>query len=257
MSTISSSPVYGYHGGRLIRDAATVIFTILIALLGAAMMTITSSPLMKGASFLWLPAALQLIAGVWLGPIRGFIAGGIGAQAASVIAYGGWAPADFIMNLVASGVANSWLPGVMFRWLRIDPALGSKADPWWRAGPVLLGIVILVIGIALAQIFYGQKIGLTRDWGYVLPLVLLLAVPFVWRSMTFGTRDFFLGLLVAVVSCFLSAVLGTWGAVVGGQTWEAALLAVGVGWFWGDTASAILGLYILAQFTGWAQKIGI
>ena len=95
MSTISSSPVYGYHGSRLIRDAATAIFTILIALLGAAMMTVTSSPLMKGASFLWLPAALQLIAGVWLGPIRGFIAGGIGAQAASVIAYGGLGASGF------------------------------------------------------------------------------------------------------------------------------------------------------------------
>jgi hypothetical protein len=256
MSTAYSSQ-YEYRGDRLIRDAATAIFTVLIALLGAAMMTVTSSPLVKGASFLWLPAALQLIAGVWLGPLRGLIAGGVGAQAAGVIAYGGWAPADFIMNLVAGGVANSWLPGLMFRWFRIDPAFGSKAESIWRAGAILLGLVIVVIGVALGQFFYGQKIGLTGGWGFVLPLVVLLAVPFVWRSMTLGTRDFFLGLVVAVVSCFLSALIGTWGAVVGGQSWEAAFFATGIGWFLGDTASAILGLYMLSQFTERAQKVGV
>jgi len=72
-----------------IANYATVVFTVLIALIGAIMMVLTSSPLIKGASFLWLPAALQLIAGVWLSPLRGLIAGGVGAYAARIISYQG------------------------------------------------------------------------------------------------------------------------------------------------------------------------
>ena len=59
------------------------------------MMNVTSSPSMKGA-MLWV--ALQLVAGVWLGPVRGMIAGGLGAYAAGILAYGGWGLADIIMT---------------------------------------------------------------------------------------------------------------------------------------------------------------
>jgi hypothetical protein len=245
-----------YRGDRLIRDAATAIFIVLIALLGAVMMTVTSSPLVKGAAFLWLPAALQLIAGVWLGPLRGLIAGGIGAQAAGVIAYGGWAFPDVIMNLIAGGIANSWLPAVMFRGLRIDPSFGSKPEALWRPAVVLLLVTILLLILAATQLFLGDATGITGGWGYVLPIVVVLALPLVWRSITPITRGFYLALIVAVISCLLSAAIGTWGAVVGGQTWQAAVLGTGVGWFLGDTASAILGIYMLAQFTERARLAG-
>ncbi len=113
-----------YRGGReteRIRFQATVYFIVSIAVIGAIMMTLTSSPTAKGASFLWLPAALQLMAGVWLGPWLGFIAGGLGAYLAGILAYGGWGLVDIIMNPVAGGFANSLLPAVLFRFLGVDP----------------------------------------------------------------------------------------------------------------------------------------
>ena len=48
---------------RAIKSYGALVITVLITVIGAAMMTITSSPAMKGAAFLWLPAALQLIGG--------------------------------------------------------------------------------------------------------------------------------------------------------------------------------------------------
>jgi hypothetical protein len=245
-----------YLGDRLIRDAATAIFTVLIALLGAVMMTVTSSPLVKGASFMWLPAALQMIAGVWLGPYRGFLAGGIGAQVAGIIAYGGWAPADWIMNALAGGFANSMLPYYMFRWFNIDPRFGSKPDALWRASIILLIITAIVIAIGLLQFFFGQPLGLTGGWAYVLPLMVILTVPMLWRRISLSTQDFMKGIVVAVLISLISAAIGIWGAVVGGQTWYAAFVATGIGWFWGDTVSAIVGLYVLAQFTERAQTAG-
>jgi len=251
------APHYEYHGDRLIRDGATAIFIVLITLLGAVMMTVTSSPLVKGASFMWLPAALQLIAGVWLGPVRGFVAGAIGAQAAGVIAYGGWAPPDWIMNFLAGGLANSMLPGLMFRWLGIDPRLGNQPDALWRAGLILLVVTVVVLAVAVIQFIYGQQLGLSGTYGYGLPIIVILAVPFFWKTMNLNVRQFLLGIVVAVVACFISAAIGTWGAVVGGQTWQAAIIGTGIGWFFGDTVSAVLGLYILAQFTERAQKAGV
>lgn len=96
-----------------IRNYATLVFTVSIAAIGALMMTLTSSPTAKGASFLWLPAALQLMAGVWLGPWRGLIAGGLGAYLAGILAYGGWGIVDIIMNPVAGGIANSFCRNII------------------------------------------------------------------------------------------------------------------------------------------------
>jgi hypothetical protein len=175
---------------------------------------------------------------------------------AGIIAYGGWAPADWIMNFLAGGFANSLLPYYMFKWFRIDPRFGSKLDALWRASVILLIVIIVVIVVALAQFFFGQSIGLTGAWGYLLPFMLTLTVPLFWRTISLSTRDFIKGIVVAVVISFVSAAIGTWGAVVGGQTWYAAVVATGVGWFWGDAVSAIVGLYVLAQFTQRAQMAG-
>src|SRR5437868_15052134 len=99
MTANSMQPEYRKdREGAAIAFQATVFFTVSIAAIGAIMMTLTSSPTAKGASFLWLPAALQLMAGVWLGPIRGMIAGGLGAYLAGILAYGGWGLVDIIMN---------------------------------------------------------------------------------------------------------------------------------------------------------------
>src|SRR5574341_816306 len=84
-----------------LRGRFALIMAVAIAAIGWVMMTIGSSPSVKGASFLWLPAALQLVAGVWLGPWWGLLAGGLGAYAAGILAYGGWGIVDIIMNPIA------------------------------------------------------------------------------------------------------------------------------------------------------------
>jgi hypothetical protein len=254
--SVPANSSHHYSGSYILMIATTAFFTALIALLGAAMMAVSSSPRVQGASFLWLPAAFQLVAGVWLGPIRGLIAGGIGAQVAGVIAYSGWAPADWIMNFVAGGFANSWLAALMFRWFRIDPSFGSNPESPWRSAGILLFLLILVLLLAVGQLFVGQEFVMRRGFGYLLPLIVLLIAPFFLTSLKLSTGDFFLALPVAIITCLISAAIGTLGAVIGGKTWEVAT-ATGIDWFSGDFLSFILGIYVLAQFTERARRAGL
>jgi hypothetical protein len=251
-----SAPVYSARREtRGIQIQATIFFTVSIAALGAVMIALTSSPSAKGASFLWLPAALQLIAGVWLGPVRGTIAGALGAYLAGILAYGGWGLVDIIMNPVAGGLANSLLPALLFRAFKIDPTFGNKSeDPHdvLRAGARLLTLagLVLIFAFALRRFDLGL-------WGHVPPLLLLLLAPLVIRKLKVAPRDFILAFIVCVFISAVSAAIGVYGQVVGGQTWPAATLSVGVGWFLGDTVSAVLGLYVLAAFTDKARDAGV
>ena len=60
-----------------VKTGFAIFMAVAIAAIGYIMMTVGSSPTVKGASFLWLPAALQFVAGVWLGPIYGTLAAGV------------------------------------------------------------------------------------------------------------------------------------------------------------------------------------
>lgn len=241
---------------RALRFQAAIFFAVAIAAIGALMMAVTSSPSTKGASFLWLPAALQLIAGVWLGPLYGLLSAGLGAYAAGILSYGGWGLVDVIMNPVAGGLANGMLPALLFRWLKINPTLGAKAtkaDDVLKAA-VRIGVLLMVV-LLLAFAMKPLQIGL---WGHVIPLILMLvAIPFVLRGLNLNGRDFILALVVVVLSCAASALIGAYGASVQGKPIQAALIEVGIGWFLGDTVSAVLGLSMLAAFTERARAAGI
>jgi hypothetical protein len=228
------------------------VITVLITVIGAAMMTITSSPAMKGAAFLWLPAALQLIGGVWLGPIPGMLAGGLGAYAAGILAYGGVGLPDIVMNLVAGGLANAWLPAVLFRAFKINPDFGAEPQEVRKAVKTLVTLLVLVLVVAVASI--PLKLGF---YGFIAALVLLLAAPAALRNLKLAKRDFILAFVVCVFSCAVSAAIGCYGVVLSGQSWLAAIVGTGVGWFLGDTVSAVLGLYILATFTQRARRAGL
>lgn len=238
-----------------LRGRFALIMAVAIAAIGWVMMTIGSSPSVKGASFLWLPAALQLVAGVWLGPWWGLLAGGLGAYAAGILAYGGWGIVDIIMNPVAGGVANAMLPALLFTWMKIDPTFGAK-----KPGDVLNGairIVILTVAVLLAGLL-NMSLNLPGSWGYLIPLVVLVAGAFfLLRGLTLNRRDLLLGVVVAVVACLISAVIGAIGATVGGKPFMAALVDPGIGWFAGDTVSAILGLFLLPMFTQRLRDSGI
>lgn len=240
---------------RAIQNQAILGFIVLIGASGALMMTITSSPTAKGASFLWLPAALQLMAGIWLGPWRGAVAGGLGAYLAGILAYGGWGLVDIIMNPIAGGLANSLLPAVLFSVFRIDPTFGVVATDEshiLRALGRMAVLLSLVIGLS-----FGLKPLELGAWGYLPSLLLLLAAPLVLKGLALKPRDFTYAFVICVFISFVSAVIGVAGQVVGGQAWEAAAIGTGLGWFLGDTVSAVLGLYMLAAFTGRAREAGL
>jgi hypothetical protein len=238
-----------------LRVGFAIFMAVAIAALGWVMMTITSSPTVKGASFLWLPAALQLVAGVWLGPVYGTLAGAIGAYAAGILSYGGWGIVDIIQNPIAGGLANALLPWLLFKLLRIDPTLGAK-----KPSDVLSGAVraLILTVLVLASGMLGPLLNIPGLWGYLIPLVVLLvgARLLMW-NLALNLRDFGLGLLVAVIICAISALIGAIGATVGGKPFGAALLDPGIGWFAGDLVSAILGLYLLPLYTTRLRNAGI
>jgi hypothetical protein len=228
---------------------------VAIAAIGWIMMTIGSSPTVKGASFLWLPAALQLVAGVWLGPVYGTLAGGLGAYAAGILAYGGWGIVDIIMNLIAGGLANAFLPWLLFKTFRIDPTMGAqKPAEVLSASLRALALAVLVLLSGLLTMF----VNIPGSWGYLIPLVVLLVgARLLLGNMQLNKRDFGLGLLVAVIACAASALIGAIGATVGGKPFAAALIDPGIGWFAGDLVSAILGLYLLPLYTTRLRIAGI
>jgi hypothetical protein len=233
----------------------SILMAVAIAAIGYIMMTVSSSPTVKGASFLWLPAALQLAAGVWLGPWYGFLAGGLGAYAAGILAYGGWGIVDIIMNPIAGGFANAMLPALLFRALKVDPTLGAK-----KPSDVLTGAVrmLILVVLVLAAGFANTALGLPSPWGFALPLVVLfVGARVLLAGLGLDAPSFITAILIAVFACAVSAFIGAIGATVGGKPFAAALVDPGIGWFSGDTVSAILGLYLLPLYTGRLRTAGI
>lgn len=231
-----------------------LVFAVLIAVIGAFMMTLTSSPQMKGAAMLWIPAALQLIAGVWFGPKRGLIAGGLGAYAAGIIAYGGWGIVDIIMNPIAGGIANAWLPAVLFRWFKIDPSFGAQPKDMISATIRIFFVFLFVLAIGVLPVFFSE----ISTWAYVIAiLILFISLPLIFWKVKINKYQFFIASIICVIISAISAVIGSAGVVVGGNTWEGALIGTGLGWFLGDTVSCFLGLYILAYYTTRARNRGL
>jgi hypothetical protein len=255
MSTSQTPSKYITKRDPALRVGFAIFMAVAIAALGWVMMTISSSPTAKGASFLWLPAALQLVAGVWLGPVYGTLAGGLGAYAAGILSYGGWGLVDIIMNPLAGGLANSLLVWVLFKALKIDPTLGVKNPADVLSGAIralILTILVLVSGLL------SPVVGLTGVFGFIIPLVVLLVgARFLLSNLNMNQRDFWMGLVVAVIVCAVSAFIGAIGATVGGKPFGAALVDPGIGWFAGDLVSAILGLYLLPLYTTRLRNAGI
>ncbi len=237
-----------------VRTYGAIAFAILIAVIGAFMMTLTSSPQMKGAAMLWIPAALQLIAGVWFGPTRGLLAGGLGAYAAGIIAYGGWGLVDIIMNPIAGGIVNAWLPAILFYRLKINPDFGAEPKDMMSATIRILFVFVFILFIGILPLFIPE----ISTWAYVIAIVLLIiGMPLILWKIKINKRDFILAAIICVVISAISAIVGSASVVVGGNTWEGALIGTGLGWFLGDTISCFLGLYMLAYFTKRARKRGL
>jgi len=243
---------------------------VAIAAFGWVMMTIGSSPTVKGASFIWLPAALQLVAGIWLGPWYGFLAAGLGAYAAGILAYGGWGIVDIIMNLIAGGFANAMLPALLFTAFKIDTSLGAEKPSDVLTGAirvVILTILVLAAGllsitlnltILLGNIVAQMSDALVTLVGFLIPLIVLVVGAYLLlKGLNLKWRHFLPAIIIAVLACAVSAFIGVIGATVGGIPFMTALVDPGIGWFTGDTVSAILGLFLLPLYTQRVKDAGI
>jgi hypothetical protein len=216
---MSKQSYFTYESGSAVRNAATIVFGVAIWLLGWLMMTLTSSPIAKGAAFLWLPAALQLMAGVWLGPVRGLIAGGLGAYAAGISAYGGWGLPDIIMNPIAGGLANSMLPGLLFAAFKINPDFSIKRKDVFVSFILITVLIAIVIGLA-----FGLRAFDLGPFGYAPPFLLLLLAPVAFKRLRLSGGDFALGLLICIFASAVSASIGVLGTMVAGQPIKAAII---------------------------------
>jgi len=233
----------------------TIGMAVAIAAIGWVMMTVGSSPTVKGASFIWLPAALQLVAGIWLGPWYGCLAAGLGAYAAGILAYGGWGIVDIIMNPIAGGLANAALPALLFTAFKIDPTLGAKKPSDVLTGAVRVMILTLLV---LAAGLLNISLNLVMPWGFLIPLaVLVVGARLLLGGLELNPRHFLPALLIVVLICLVSALIGAIGATVGGKPFAAALVDPGIGWFMGDSVSAILGLFLLPMYTQRLRDAGI
>ena len=232
-----------------------VWMTLGIAAIGAVMMTFTSSPSVKGASFLWLPAALQLCAGVWLGWKRGFLVGAIGPYLAGILAYGGFGLQDIVQNFIAGGLFNAMLPALLFWAMRIDPTFGAKSQG--EVYSAVTRIIFLSILVLLSG-FVSRLLNLPSPWGYLIPLLMLfLGSKVLLSNLTLKKADLTKGVAVAIFISLLSALVGAIGATLSGKPLLTTLVEPGIGWFFGDTVSAMLGLGMLAVFTKQVRKLGI
>lgn len=236
----------------ILKNYAVVGFTVAIAISGWLMMTLTSSPQMKGAAMLWLPAGLQLIAGIWLGPVRGMIAGGLGAYIAGILAYGGWGLPDIVMNLVAGGLVNSFLAGLLFLSFKVD--IETAFSNFQSSKRLTVFVVLTAITVVLGLLPIWTGIGV---WSYIAASVILSVALYIMKDQGVSLAPISISVAFCVIISFLSACLGVFGSTLAGNSLEAAILQTGVGWFLGDTVSAILGLFLLAFYSREAREYGI
>jgi len=117
---------------------------------------------------------------------------------------------------------------------------------------IVLGVLVLAAGLV------NIALGLPVPWGFLLPLVVLVVGALVlFRDVKLDMKHFVPAVVIAVVACLVSALIGAIGATVGGKPFAAALVDPGVGWFVGDTVSAVLGLFLLPLFTKRLRVAGI
>jgi hypothetical protein len=118
----------------------------------------------------------------------------------------------------------------------------------------MLILAVLVLAAGLLNVV----LKLPMPWGFGLPLVaLFVGAPVLLKGLRLNRRHFLLGIGIAVFISAVSAFIGAIGATVGGKPFAAALVDPGIGWFSGDTVSAVLGLYLLPLYTRRLQEAGI
>lgn len=219
----------------------TVLIMMTIAIVGFTVMSIESGALMSGVHLLPLVAAMQLIAGVRLGPLRGSIAAGIGTFFPAMVAYGSF---DFVRILtspiVAGAPVNALLSSSMFKLLEIDIQDGEEINNKEKT--------FFMSNLFLAAIFFAavSPVFLWIDgWAYRASTLLLLIVGlslYLSKLIKPGQRSSML--MVLIITSIMSSIITSSRAVLA-SGWD-AVFVIAVPWFIWDMIYSMCGLQLLS-----------
>lgn len=183
-------------------DRLTAILTLLIGLLSYGVMSVVSG--IPGLFFLfWLPAVIQLAAGLKLGPVRGPAAAVIGSYVAAAFFYGGWGPIAFTNYAVVGGFVISVMPRLLLHFLRIDPLRNANVQPIDRISLGLPFFLAAAILFGLSPLVWDSA-----PLAYILASLLLLIVGYSVAARFLGRRNTLLVILVFVLSFSGSLMIG-------------------------------------------------
>jgi hypothetical protein len=238
-------------GGRQRKDERyeTIIFAAVIAIVAFAGESLAHKRLMSDLPILPLVAALQLVAGLHLGPRRGTIAAVLGGFAASLFFCGNHGLVPILVNpSFAGGAVNSVLPSVLLMLLRMAghpesalPELYASRKRAHNTGKAFLISSVLLAGIILVALL-SDHAG-EENLIYLASLFLLLigwAVTFLLVTEKKKQRLLLLGIIAA-------------GSLVGSLIWSVAstshynrwIVDAGVPWFLWEAIYSILTLQLL------------
>jgi len=164
-----------------------VLTALFIALVAAATMVI-NVPMVATQGFVNVGDTMIFVAGIFLGPVVGFLAGGIGSALADLLlGYPHWAPWSLIIKGVEGLLAGALAHGYFQQHRRVGlPVIAALlvAAAWMVLGYYLAGGIMRGFAAALASVPGNLLQGLGS-------IVLSLPVIYAFRSLTGMYRDRF------------------------------------------------------------------
>lgn len=222
------------------KNSETIIFTATIAMVGVVE-SMAHGQLIGIAPALPLVAALQLVAGIRLGPLRGFIASVIGTYLLVAFRYWSFAPIEVIQDpLLAGSPVNALLPSLLLRLFQTDPFRVKELRAERKAIFTLFFFLTSVIITEVLPILFG--VGGWTYRTYVLASALLLASVAsitVLRSTARENGKTFSLFMILVISSLMSSVIGSTHSITATK-WN-AMIDTAIPWLlWNITYSIVV-----------------
>ena len=233
-------------------DYETLLFTAAIASFTFAAESIARGNLISASAILPLITAVQLLAGVWLGPFRGTAAATVGGFLGYELGSAGGSFTQACLDpIVAGGVVNSLLPSLLLLLLRISVRRESDTS---SVGKNFLAVSGFLACIILAASGSGSIPG-TKWLEHIPVLFVCTAGVLLFLHMVKGKQKKFLLLEVVLLSCLESALMGAAVAAAQHQGWAGSSISAGISWFAWDLSYSLLGLCILNSFGVGANRL--
>lgn len=228
------------------KESETIIFTATIAMVGIAE-SMVHGRFMRIAPTLPLVAALQLVAGLRLGPLRGLIAAAIGTYILSTFIYGPFAFVDIIQTpLLAGSAVNALLPSLLSRLFQTAPFKVRESKAENKSIFVLFFFLTSVIVVEVLPMLIGMGGQTFRSFALASALLLsIVAGSSVLRSTAREKGQFFSLLVVLVISSLMSAFIGSARGIISAK-WNAITDAT-IPWLLWDIIYSIAGIQLLVM----------